>query len=81
MSFSNEPWVYLIGFIISLVLFVVSITGTIFGGRFGFRPVVTVKSVPLRIAFFIVSIAIFGFLIWTARHKIDEAFSYFGFLV
>jgi hypothetical protein len=81
MSISSEPWFYLVGFIASITLFVVSITGSIYSGRFGLRPVLTVKSVPLRIAFFVISVALLAFLVWTARQRITEAFSYFGFLV
>jgi hypothetical protein len=81
MSFFSEPWFYLIGFIASITLFVVSITGSVYSGRFGIRRLMTVKSVPLRVAFFVISIALLAFLVWAARQKIAEAFSYFGFLV
>lgn len=82
MSMTGEPWFYLIAFIVDILLFSIAITGTIYSGRFGmFRPIVSVKSVPLRIAFFFVSVAIFALLIWMTRHQIAAGMQYFGLIV
>jgi hypothetical protein len=79
---TGGPWFYLIAFIVDIMLFSIAITGTIYSGRMGlFSPIVSVKSVPLRIAFFFVSVAIFAFLIWMTRHQIVAGMQYFGLIV
>jgi len=78
MNLFGEPWFYcLMGFIASITLFIIAITGTV-AGRVMSRPTVSVKSVPLRIAFFFISVAIFGFLIWMTKHQIAAAIEYFN---
>ena len=77
MSLFREPWFYcLMGFIAGITSFVIGVTGRV-SGRAG-RPIVSVKSVPLRIAFLFISVAIFAFLIWTIKHEIAAAIQYFG---
>jgi hypothetical protein len=72
MSLLNEPlFYYLVGFIAGIALCIIAITGTI-RGRWG-RIIVSVKSVPLRIAFFFISVALLTFLIWMVRHQIAAA--------
>jgi hypothetical protein len=41
------------------------------------RPILTVKSVPLRIAFFFISVAIFALLMWMMKHQMAAAMQYF----
>jgi hypothetical protein len=78
MNLFRESWFYyLTGFIAGLALFVLAITGTIHSGRYS-RPLVSVKSVPLRIAFLFISVAIFGALIWIVKHQIAGAIQEFG---
>ncbi len=75
--FSELLFYYVMGFIAALALFVVAITGTIYG-RGGpilsvYRrrgPILSVKSVPLRIAFFFISVALLVFLIWIFKHQL-----------
>jgi len=83
MSLFSEPMIYyLILFVADILLFDIAVTGTLSSGRMGmFRPIVSVKSVPLRIAFFFISVAIFAFLIWMTRHQIAAGIQYFGFIV
>jgi len=83
MSFFGEPlFYYLMLFVAGILLFDIAITGTLSTGRMGmFRPIVSVKSVPLRIAFFFISVAIFVYLIWMTRHQIAAGIQYFGFVV
>ncbi len=83
MSLFSEPmFYYLMLLVADLLLFDIAITGTRTAGRMGlFRPIVSVKSVPLRIAFLFISVAIFAFLIWMSRHQIAAGFQYFGFIV
>jgi hypothetical protein len=76
MSLFGEPlFYYLMGFIAGIALFVVAITGTIYGrgGR-----IVSVKSVPLRIAFFFISVALLAFLTWMIKHQIAVAIQSIG---
>jgi hypothetical protein len=83
MTFFSEPlFYYLMLFVADILLFDIAITGTLSSGRMGmFRPMVSVKSLPLRIAFFFISVAIFAFLIWMTRHQIAAGNQYFGFIV
>ena len=82
MSFFSEPlFYYFMLFVADILLFDIAITGTVSPSRMGmFRPNVSVKSVPLRIAFFFISVAIFAYLIWMARHQIAAGIQYFGFI-
>jgi hypothetical protein len=73
--FSDPLFYYLMGFIAGIALFVVAITGTIYG-RGG--PILSVKSVALRIAFFFISVAFLTFLTWTIRHQIAVAIQSIG---
>jgi hypothetical protein len=76
MSLFSEPlFYYLIGFIAGIAAFVVAITGTIYS-RGG--PILSVKSVPLRIAFFFISVAFLTFLIWIIRHQVAVAIQSIG---
>jgi hypothetical protein len=76
MSLFSEPsFYYLMGFIAGISLFIIAITGTIHGRG---RPIVSVKSVPLRIAFFFISVALLAFLIWMIKHQIAAAIQSFG---
>ena len=68
------------GFIACILLANIAITGTLYAGRMG-RQIVSVKSVPLRIAFLFISVAIFAFLIWMTRHRIATGIQNFGFIV
>jgi hypothetical protein len=76
MSLLSEPsFYYLVGFIAGIALFVVAISGTIHGRR---GPIVSVKSVPLRIAFLFISVAFLTFLIWMINHQIAAAIQSIG---
>jgi hypothetical protein len=76
MSLFSEPlFYYLMGFIAGISLFVIAITGTIYGRG---APIVSVKSVPLRIAFFFSSVGLLAFLIWMIRHQIAAAIQSVG---
>jgi uncharacterized membrane protein YvlD (DUF360 family) len=78
MGSFGEPWFYyVLGAVTGIVLFNLGITGKLYGRV---RPIITVKSVPLRIAFFVISIAIFAVLIWMVRQQIAAGMQYFGFL-
>ena len=83
MTFFSEPsFYYLMLLVADILLFDIAVTGTLSSCRMGiFRPIVSVKSVPLRIAFFFISVAIFAFLIWMTRHQIAAGIQYFGFIV
>ena len=75
MSSFSEPWFYFVMAIIAgLILFNLAITGTPVSR---FRPILTVKSVPLRIAFFFISVAIFALLMWMMKHQMAAAMQYF----
>jgi hypothetical protein len=76
MILFTEPWFYyLTVFIAGLVLCNIAITGTLISR---FRPIVSVKSVPLRIAFFFISLGIFAFLIWMTKHQLGAVLQYFN---
>jgi hypothetical protein len=76
MSSFSEPWLYyVIATIAGLMLFNIAITGTLVSRS---RPIVTVQSVPLRIAFFLISVAIFALLIWMTKHQIAAGLQYFN---
>jgi hypothetical protein len=78
MSYFGEPWFYyLLGAVAGIAIFNIAVTGNLYGRG---RPIVTVNSVPLRIAFFFIAVAIFGILIWMVRHQIAAGMQYFGFL-
>ncbi len=83
MSLFSEPmFYYLMPLVADILLFDIAITGTLSSGRIGmFRQIVSVKSVPLRIAFFFISVAIFAYLLYMARHQIAAGIQYFGFIV
>jgi hypothetical protein len=83
MSLFSEPlFYYLLLLVADILLFDIAVTGTLSSGRMRmFRPIVSVKSVPLRIAFFFISVAIFVYLIWMTRHQIAAGIQYFGFIV
>jgi hypothetical protein len=86
MSLFSEPaFYYLLAFIAGIALFVLSVTGTIQRGysrrwiptsRGG--PIVSVQSVPLRIAFFFISVAILAFLVLMIRHQIATVMQAIG---
>jgi hypothetical protein len=86
MSLFSEPaFYYLLAFIAGIALFVLSVTGTIQRGYSRRRipasrggPIVSVQSVPLRIAFFFISVAILAFLFWTIRHEIGAVIQSLG---
>jgi hypothetical protein len=83
MSLFSEPlFYYLLPLVADILLFDIAVTGTLSSGRMRmFRPIVSVKSVPLRTAFFFISVAIFAYLIWMTRHQIAAGIQYFGFVV
>ena len=74
MSLFSELWLYcLTAFIAGLLLCSIAITGTLWG-RGG--PIVIVKSVPLRIAFFFISVGIFAFVIWITKNQLGAILQY-----
>jgi hypothetical protein len=76
MILLSEPWLYFVLVMIAgMVLLNIGITGTL-ASRY--RPIVIVKSVPLRIAFFVVSVALFAFLIWMTKQQIAAGIQYFN---
>jgi hypothetical protein len=76
MILLSEPWLYFVLVMIAgMVLLNIAITGTL-ASRY--RPIVIVKSVPLQIAFFVVSVALFAFLIWMTKQQIAAGIQYFN---
>jgi hypothetical protein len=76
MSTFSEPWFYYVmAMIAGMILLNIAITGTL-ASRY--RPIVIVKSVPLRIAFFVISVALFAFLIWVTKQQIAAGIQYFS---
>jgi hypothetical protein len=75
MNSFSVPWFYyVIALFAGLMLSNLAITGNLVSR---FSPIVTVKSVPLRIAFFLISVAIFAVLIWISNQQIAAAMQYF----
>ena len=68
---TDTVFYHLVAWIASIVLFILAVTGRIHS-RWGGR-IVTVRSVPIRIALFFISIAMFSYFIWTFRHQIAAA--------
>jgi len=71
----SEPWFYyVIAGVTGLLLLNLAITGSLFS-KYG--PILIVRSVPLRIAFFLISVVIFTLIVWVTKQQIAAALQYF----